>query len=138
MKAELEKLASEVRQIREKSMRPRYAPELIARTVKLMENYELKVLAASTGIGKETLRRWQIQSSNMAGSKAPCEQLTFSPVLPEPLGEIPANNTPDSAQVIRLDFSYRDGRRMVLEMPATKTNSQDLLSSLSQEFFRGC
>ena len=42
MKAELEKLASEVRQIREKSMRPRYAPELIARTVKLMENYELK------------------------------------------------------------------------------------------------
>ena len=71
MKAELEKLASEVRQIREKSMHPRYAPELIARTVKLMENYELKVLVASTGIGKETLRRWQIQSSNMAISKAP-------------------------------------------------------------------
>ena len=137
MKEEMEILANEVRQLREKAIRPRYSPELIARVIKLMGKHEIGVLAARIGIGKETLRRWQKNSQNKTRTKPVCGQLTFSPVVPERPLENRADKISNSEQMIRLDFSYRDGRRLVLELPATNASCQDLLASLRQEFFRG-
>ena len=138
MKTEIEILADEVRQIRAKAQRPRYSPEFIARVLKQIEKNDIRKLADRIGIGKDTLRRWQSQSLDMPKSKSGGEQPTFSPVLTETLPKIPREKSAESAQMIRVDFSYRDGRRMVLEIPATTTSCQDLLASLRQEFFGGC
>jgi hypothetical protein len=138
MKAEIEDLASEVQRIREKCRRPKYPPELVARALGLMEKNDVGELAMRIGVGKDTLQRWQKQSAKMLKPKAAAGQLTFSPVLPEKLPEKSTDKIADAEQLIRLDFSYRDGRRMVLELPATKASCQDLLGSLRQEFFRGC
>ena len=138
MKTEIDTLAKEVRQIRAQVARPKYSPEFIARVVKLAEKNDIKNLADQIGIGRDTLRRWRSQSMEKSKSKLAEEQPIFSPVVTQQLLETPRAKTPESSQMIRVDFSYRDGRRMVLEIPASTTSCQDLLGSLRQEFFGGC
>ena len=140
-------MANEVRQIREKSVRPKYGPKFIARVVKLMATNDIGILATRIGVGRDTLQRWQSQAPNRTRDKAAASKRdkaaasklpTFSPVLPQRLPETTSSGASEAEQMIRLDFSYRDGRRMVLELPATKACCQDLLGSLRQDFFRGC
>lgn len=138
MKKEIEAIANEVRQIRKGSKRPKYSPELIAKVVNLLEKTDLGGLADNIGIRKETLRRWRRQSTNSPSPKVSNEQLIFSPIVPQSLTSEPKEKAVSSNQMIRVDFSYRDGRRMVLEIPASQTSCQDLLGSLRQEFFGGC
>lgn len=140
MKTEIEALAGEVRQIQKKSKRPKYTAEFIDRVVKLMGSgrIDFSYLASSLGIGRDTLRRWHRQSLEGAKAKSAPQRLTFSPVLAEGLPSKVARQAAGAEQMIRLDFSHRDGRRMVLELPATKVCCGDLLGSLRQDFFGGC
>lgn len=139
MRVEIEELANEVRILKSQSVQPRFSKLFKERVGKLLNHLPPCELAKDLGLARSTLHRWQQeqksipQSSNTYGSESPNTKYTFSPVVVTQ----PQTDNVDDKKSIHLDMTYRDGRRLVIDLPATNVNAQELISTLKQEFFKG-
>lgn len=140
MKVDLESLVAEAKAFKEKSIRPKYPKEFRSRVLVCLQQMSPAEVSAILRLDKSTLERWNADANrkNSEVKKNADDSLTFSPVVPQSTAPRVVQEHAENQKDIRLDITYRDGRRMVIELPSSQSATAEVLASLKQEFFRGC
>lgn len=137
MEIDVEGFVAEVRSIKENCVRPKYPASLKSKAVELLKLIDLPELADMCGLDRNTLKRWAAAAgSNQTPLHSASPAMRFAPVVKEESLDS-AEKVAESGAGIRLDVTYRDGRRMLIELPATASNATELLATLRRDFFRG-